>query len=199
MPSTTAAETASRSASGKAISAFLPPSSSVTDLSVSEAAFITARPVGTLPMSATLATSGWLPAPPVPARRAARHEPPHPGGRDAVDHRGGPRGGWRRLRGRFAQGGVAGGGGGCLFPRHEHERVIERNDAPDHAEGLAYREIHRVRPHWDRGALHLGDEAGVEIELRGSHLCVAHHLGVGVAAIGGVDHGKLIAVLAQHV
>src|SRR6478735_1556051 len=60
MPSTTAAETASRSASGKAISAFLPPSSSVTGLSVSAAAFITARPVGTLPISATLATSGWL-------------------------------------------------------------------------------------------------------------------------------------------
>ena len=60
MPSTTAAETASRSASGKAISAFLPPSSRVTGLSVSAAAFITARPVGTLPISATLATSGWL-------------------------------------------------------------------------------------------------------------------------------------------
>jgi hypothetical protein len=77
--------------------------------------------------------------------------------------------------------------------------MIERNDAPDHAEGLAHREIHRIRSHWDRGALHLGDEAGVKIELRGSHLCVAHHLRVGVAAIGGVDHGKLIAVLAQHV
>ena len=32
----------------------------MTGLSVSAAAFITARPVGTLPISATLATSGWL-------------------------------------------------------------------------------------------------------------------------------------------
>ena len=60
MPSTTAAETASRSASGYAISAFLPPNSSSIGLSVSAAAFITARPVGTLPISATMATSGWL-------------------------------------------------------------------------------------------------------------------------------------------
>src|SRR5262249_55541715 len=189
MPSTTAAETASRSASGKAISAFLPPSSSVTGLSVSEAAFITARPVGTLPMSATLATSGWLAStwptslPPgtrfhTPGGRmpsinsASRSEDsgacsgglttvglPAAGGPGGLDREGGP-----------------GGGGRCNFPRHEHEGVIERNDAPDHAEGFAHREIHRVRPHGDRGPLHLGDEAGVEIELRGSRLCVAHHL-----------------------
>src|SRR5207245_736441 len=42
------------------IRAFLPPSSSNTGLSVSDAAFITARPVGTLPISAVIATSGWL-------------------------------------------------------------------------------------------------------------------------------------------
>src|SRR5262245_60267572 len=45
---------------GESDQRILPPSSSVTGLSVSAAAFITARPVGTLPMSATLATSGWL-------------------------------------------------------------------------------------------------------------------------------------------
>ena len=77
--------------------------------------------------------------------------------------------------------------------------MIERNDAPDHAEGLAHGEVHRVRPHRDRGALHLGHEAGVEIELRRARLRVAHHLGVRVAAVGGVDHGKLVAVLAQDV
>jgi hypothetical protein len=40
---------------------------------------------------------------------------------------------------------------------------------------------------------------GVEIELRRARLGVAHHLGIGVAAIGGVDHGELVAVLAQDV
>jgi hypothetical protein len=77
--------------------------------------------------------------------------------------------------------------------------MVERNDTPDHAEGLAHGEVHGVRPHRDRGALHFGDEAGVEIELRRARLRVAHHLGVRVAAIGGVDHGKFVAVLAQDV
>ena len=58
MPATAAAATASGSASGKAISAFLPPSSSSTGLIVSAAARITARPVGTLPISATMAMPG---------------------------------------------------------------------------------------------------------------------------------------------
>ncbi len=58
MPATAAAATASGLASGKAISAFLPPSSSSTGLIVSAAARMTARPVGTLPMSATIAMPG---------------------------------------------------------------------------------------------------------------------------------------------
>ncbi|HEX3191588.1 MAG TPA: hypothetical protein VHS30_17600, partial [Streptosporangiaceae bacterium] len=47
-------------ASAKAISAFLPPSSSRTGLMWSAPARITARPAFTLPISATLATPGWL-------------------------------------------------------------------------------------------------------------------------------------------
>ena len=69
----------------------------------------------------------------------------------------------------------------------------------DDAERLAHGEVDRVRPHRDRRALHLGDEAGEEIELRrAGDVGVAHHLGIRVAAIGGVEHGKLVAVLAQR-
>ena len=199
MPSTTAAETASRSASGKAISAFLPPSfSSSTGLSVSEAAFITARPVGTLPMSATLATFGM-------ARQhladllAAGDEVPHARRQDAVDQLGEPQRGQRRLLRRLNHDGVSGGERRRRLARDEHEGMVERDDASDHAEGLAHGEVHRVRSDRDRGPFHLGDEAGIEIELRGAHLRVAPHFGVGVAAVGGVDHGEVVAVLAQHV
>jgi hypothetical protein len=59
MPPITPPATSSGSASANAMRAFLPPSSSITGLSVSEAAFMTARPVGTLPMSAIMATPGW--------------------------------------------------------------------------------------------------------------------------------------------
>jgi hypothetical protein len=77
--------------------------------------------------------------------------------------------------------------------------MVERNDAPDHAERLAHGEVHGVRTHRDRGALHFGDEAGVEVELGRADLGIAHHLGIGIAAIGGIDHRELVAVLAQHV
>ncbi len=60
IPATTARATSSGSTSGKAIRAFLPPSSNNVGFRVSDAARITARPVGTLPISVTMATPGWL-------------------------------------------------------------------------------------------------------------------------------------------
>src|SRR5260370_1391365 len=53
-----AAAASARSASENAMSAFLPPNSSMTCFSESLAARITARPVGTLPISATFAIPG---------------------------------------------------------------------------------------------------------------------------------------------
>ena len=135
----------------------------------------------------------------LPDLLAARHQIPHSGRKDAVDQFGKPERGQRRLFGRLDHDGVAGGERGGRFSRDEHEGMIERDDTADHAKRLAHREIDRVRPHRDRGALHFGDQAGVEIELRGAHLGIAHHLGVRIAAIGGVDHGELVAILAQHV
>ena len=55
-----------------------------------------------------------------------------------------------------------------------------------------------VRPHRDRRALHLGDEAGEELHLRRRHHGVADHLGDRIAAVGGVDHRELLRMLAQH-
>ena len=53
---------------------------------VSAAARITARPVGTLPIRATMATSGW-PASAAP-HLAAGHDVEHAGRQDAVDQLG---------------------------------------------------------------------------------------------------------------
>jgi hypothetical protein len=58
----------------------LPPSSSITGFTVSEAARITARPVGTLPTSATMATSLW-PASAAPHSLAPGSTLSTPGGR----------------------------------------------------------------------------------------------------------------------
>jgi hypothetical protein len=76
--------------------------------------------------------------------------------------------------------------------------MVERNDPADHAERLAHGKVQCVRTHRDRRSFHLGDKAGIEIELRRARLGVAHHLGIGVAAIGGVDHGEFLAIPAQH-
>ena len=51
---------------------------------------------------------------------------------------------------------------------------------PTTPQRLAHREVHRVRPHRDRCALHLGDEAGEELELRRRDGGVADHLGIGL-------------------
>ena len=67
----------------------------------------------------------------------------------------------------------------------------------DHAARLAHREVDHVRAHRDRRALHLGDEAGVELDLRGADHRVADHLVRRVAAVGRIDHRQLLAVLAH--
>ncbi len=115
----------------------------------------------------------------------------------AVDELGQPQRGQRRLVRRLHHDGVAGGERRRRLAGREHEGMIERDDAADHAEWLAHGEVHRVGSHGDRGALHLGDQAGIEIELGRRHRRVPHHLGEGIAAIGGIDHGELVAVLAQ--
>ncbi len=58
MPRTTPSATSSGVASAQAISAFLPPSSRVSALSVALAPLITARPASTLPMKPIFATFG---------------------------------------------------------------------------------------------------------------------------------------------
>ena len=104
----------------------------------------------------------------------------------------------RRLLRRFHHDGVAGGEGRRGFACAEHEGMVERNDTSDHAHRLAHREIHRIGPHRNGVALHLGDKAGEEIELRRRDHGVAHHFTHRIAAIGGIDHRKLAGIVAQH-
>jgi hypothetical protein len=75
--------------------------------------------------------------------------------------------------------------------------MVERDDAPDHATRLAHREVDNIGAHRDRGALHLGDEAREELDLRRRDLRVGEHLLDRIAAIGGIDHGEFAGVLAQ--
>ena len=99
---------------------------------VSEAARITARPVGTLPISAIIATSLW-PASLRPASLAAGHDIEHAGRQYAVDQFGEPQRGERRLFRRLHDHGIAGGERSGGLARAEHERMIEWDDAPDDA------------------------------------------------------------------
>ena len=107
--------------------------------------------------------------------------------------------GERRLFRRLHHHGIAGRDGSADFSGAEHERMVERDDAPDYAARLAHREIDDARSHRDRGAFHLRHQAGVEVDLRRRNGRIHDHLVHRIAAIGGVDHRQLLGVLAQHV
>ena len=130
---------------------------------------------------------------------AARHDVEHARRQNIADQFGKPQRRQRRLFRRLHHHGVAGRQRRAAFAGAEHERMVERNDAADDAARLAHREIDHVRAHRDRRAFHFGHEAGVEFDLRRGDRGVAHHLGIGIAAIGGVDHRQFLGVLAQHI
>src|SRR6188768_822260 len=99
-------------------------------------------------MSAILATSGWL------ASAAPASFPPdeveYAWWQEPVDQLGEPQRRQRRLLRRLHHDGVAGGQGRRGLAGDEHERVVERHDAADHAERFADREVQPVRTHRDR-------------------------------------------------
>src|ERR1700733_15116959 len=136
LPPMTPSATSSGSASGKAISAFFPPSSSITALSVSDAAFITARPVGTEPISAIIATS-LCEASAEPASLPPGTILNTPGGNMPSVSSARRSGGQRRLFRRLHHYRIAGGEGRARFSGAEHERMVERNDAADDTARLA--------------------------------------------------------------
>ncbi len=129
---------------------------------------------------------------------AAGHEIEHAGRQDVADQLGEAERGQRRLFRRLHHHRIAGGERGRGLAGAEHERVVERNDAADDAARLAHREVHHARSHRDRGAFHLGDEAGIELDLRRGDGGVLDHLGERIAAIGGVDQRQFLGVVAQH-
>src|SRR5215475_2927912 len=75
--------------------------------------------------------------------------------------------------------------------------MVERHDAADDTEWLAYREVQPIRAHRNGMALHLSDESGEELDLRRGDRGIHDHLGDRIAAIGRVDHGKLSGIFTQ--
>ena len=159
--------------------------------------FITARPVGTLPISAIIATSGW---------RGERARPPRVPPGTTLNTPGGNTPSISSARRSEDSGACSGGlttmvlpaaSGAADLPAQNMNGMVERDDAADHAERLAHREVDHVRSHRDRRALHLGDEAGEELDLRRGDRRVADHLRDRVAAVGGIDHRELVGVAAQ--
>ncbi len=73
----------------------------------------------------------------------------------------------------------------------EQERVIEWHDARHHAIGFAQREVHPVGRCRHAVALHLGAEAGEEVEVVGGHVDIAAEAGDGVARVGGFERQDL--------
>ncbi len=196
MPATAALATSSGSASANAINAFLPPSSSMTGFTVSLAARITARPVATLPIRATLATRGWA-ASAAPGLGTTRDDIEDAGRQDAVDQLGVAQRRERCLLGRLDDHGIAGSERSGRLASAEHQRVVERNDAGNDAQRLPHREVDRPGAHGDGAALHLGYEPGKEVELGGAYIDVADHLANRVAPVVGFEQRKLVGVTAQ--
>ena len=163
MPATAIAATLSGSMSGKAISGFLPPSSSVTCLMPpSAAARWMARPVGTEPVKAMRLTFGWR-----AMRVAGRHAEPGDDVDDArrqhlaadlAQHGGRQR---ARLR-RLEHDAVAGHQRRRQRVGGELDRMVERDDAPDHAIGLADGEVQVLAARRDGLAFDLGGEARID-------------------------------------
>src|SRR3984885_3957697 len=198
MPPMTPSATSSGSASGKAISAFFPPSSSITALSVSDAAFITARPVGTEPISAIIATSlceaSAEPAslPPGTILNTPGGNMPSVSSARRSEDSGACSGGFITTVLPAARGAPA-------FPAQNMNGWLNGMMRPTTPRGSRTDKFPTPGAHWDRRAFHLGDEASVEFNLRRGDRRVAHHFGIGVAAIGGVDHRQLFGVLAQDI
>src|SRR5262249_39678314 len=155
IPPITPAATSSGFASPKAIRAFLPPSSSMVRLTVSDAAFITARPVGTLPIRAIMTTSGCrasrgdqrVGATPCPGSPPPRTYIKNRCRKNPANQFGKPQRGKRGLLRWLYYHGIAGGERRRRFSRAEHEGMIEGDYPADDAQRFADREIHDVGPH----------------------------------------------------
>src|SRR3979411_2589687 len=174
MPPTAAAATSSGLASAYAISAFLPPSSSNSGLTVALAARITARPAATLPMIATMPAPGCEASAAPVSRPPGTTLKPRAGNRPSTSsaRRSADKGAWS---GGFITMEFPAASGAARFAGGEHERMIERHDARHHAYRLAHGKIDDVGSHRDRRALHLGDQPGEKIQLRGGDHRVTGH------------------------
>ena len=144
MPRTTPSATSAGVASAHAISAFLPPSSSVSALSVAPAPVITARPALTLPMKPILATLRMR-----DQRRTgvatAGDDIEHAGRKYAVPQLGDAQRRQRRLVGGLDDQRVAGDQRRAALAGDEQQRMVERADARDHSQRLAQRVVERAR------------------------------------------------------
>ena len=192
---------AARSASSKTTCGDLPPSSRVTRLTFSAAAFATARPVAVEPVNATLSTPGWAASAAPRSRLGARDDVEHAVGEPGlVQHLGERQRGRRRvLRGLDDERAPRRQARGEL-ERHQQQRRVPRRDRPDHADRLAAREDEVV------GLVGRDDPAldlvGVprEVAVPGAQpLELADHLPVELAVVADLDPGEALGVRGDQV
>ena len=176
----------------------LPPSSSVTALTVPEASFITALPVPTEPVSETLRIAGWrVSSRPVAEWPCTTWKRPVGKPRVAIDLRE-LDGGERREARRLEDHRVAEGERGRRFPAGDLQRVVPRADAGGDAERLAARVAEGGRAEVDVLAGRALRERGEVLEALGArdHVDDARLLDR-LAGVAGLERGERVVARAQ--
>ncbi len=108
-------------------------------------------------------------------------------------------GGQWALLGGFDDDGVAGHQRRRHLGDGEHHRMVERDDAPDHAIGLAHGEMQVARRRGHRGALQFVGQARVITQRVAAEPDVEAHLGDGIAGVHHLDLEDLLAALQHRV
>ena len=162
---------------------------------VPEARRITSRPTSVDPVKATLATSGCSTSrvpttDPLPATTCST-----PSGMPASRASSASRSADERGDlGRLDHDGVAGGQGRADLPRGDGDREVPRDDGGHHAERLVEGHVHATG-HRHRGPPVLVHRTGVEVEHLGHHGHLVAAVGDGLAHVGRLQLGQLLAVL----
>ena len=176
----------------------LPPSSSVTRLSVSAALLTMILPTAALPVNAILSTPGC-------ATSAAPAVSPKPlmmlttPGRQAnfVEIVGEFERGERRLLGGLQHAAAARGRRGRELPRGHQQRIVPRNDLCGDTDRLAQREAERVGGHRIHVAGNFGGEAAVVLEAGRDVGDVVFGFDDRLAGVAAFEFGKRGGVLAD--
>ena len=121
----------------------------------------------------------------------ARDDVDHAGREDPRQLLGQDEGRQRRLLGRLEDDGIAGDQRGADLHRGEQDRVVERHDPGDDAEGLAQRVVEPAVGDGNRLAAQLQGEAREVAQLGHADRDVDAHVAHGAAVVGRVEPGQL--------